>query len=401
MTPVPTAQLQNKQRSPESPLLTYSFPVQPWFRFFAQLSKSHLSRGRPETAAKIMDGAASSGRPSIHPGCPRQVLSTRGVGPRAFRHSPHPSGNNWKGLTDLASESHNTTLCADRYHLCLHKSHFPEQQWETFATSEMVRATVKADTEGLGRQFKGPSQRTPEICHSQSELGGGHRQYQHQTHRVPSGQKAETVLCRRCSEPHVCRDQAGDSGTLAVRGGNCLSPPPTFRILLVASNRNYNSNLLKPNKGRGGRAEGKEGGRSGSFNWKVQNLGQIWDTNDIIIWFSLALLPTRFLFPPGGLHTRRPLSFAQKIIRRLLYSFQPLEKSNVFFSNMLKGLETPCLESPTCTCSSTHTKWMQRGFSNEKRTSTPEGKVDSRKAKIIAQTSVRSLQFDNELTWQV
>ena len=78
MTPVPTAQLQNKQRSPESPLLTYSFPVQPWFRFFAQLGKSHLSRGRPGAAAKIMDGAASSGRPSIHPGCPRQVLSTRG-----------------------------------------------------------------------------------------------------------------------------------------------------------------------------------------------------------------------------------------------------------------------------------------------------------------------------------
>lgn len=244
--------------------------------------------------------------------------------PSAYGHSPHPNGNKWKGRADLASKSHNTALCADRYHLCLHKSHFAEQQRETFATSEMVRATVKADTEGWGRQFKGPCPRTPEIWHRQSELGGGHRQHQHLTHCVHSGQKALTVLCGHCPEAHIQRDQAGDSTTLAVHGGNCLSLPPTFRILLVASNRNYNSNLLKPDREGGGRAEEKEGGRSGSFNCKVQNLGQIWDTNDVIMIQSCSP-PYSVLISSVGSMLSQPLSFAPK------YGSQELEP--IFFAS--------------------------------------------------------------------
>lgn len=111
----------------------------------------------------------------------RQVQSAHRAGTRVFLHwllyskskidlhkAPYPEGNQVKGLAKLASRSHNAAVLTDI--TSLHYSHFSEQQWETFAAFERVKAIVNADTERVGRQFKGPYQRTPGIGHNQSEL---------------------------------------------------------------------------------------------------------------------------------------------------------------------------------------------------------------------------------------
>ena len=190
----------------------------------------------------------------------------------------------------------------------------------------MVRATVKADTEGLGRQFKGPSQRTPEICHSQSELGGGHRQYQHQTHRVPSGQKAETVLCRRCPEPRVCRDQAGDSGTLAVRGeivSHPLQPSEFFWLQVTETTiQTYSSQTKEEEEEQRGRREGGVAHSTEKSRIWVRFGTQMTSLYDSVLLSSL--LGSYFLRVGSTLTGLFPLH-RSKTLRMLLYSFQPPE----------------------------------------------------------------------------
>lgn len=136
----------------------------------------------------------------------------------------------------------------------LHNPHFSDQQRETFAAFERVRATVKEGAERVGRQFKGPCQRTPRTRQSiRAGLGAAGRQSREHCntrHTVCLLERRQKTapLCLHHSRAGVLRQQSGDPAVRASHEGNCLSRQ--LRILLIASDRNYSSHLLKLKKGR-------------------------------------------------------------------------------------------------------------------------------------------------------
>ena len=95
----------------------------------------------------------------------RQVLSAHRAGTRVFLHwllyskskidlhkAPYPEGNQVKGLTKLASRSHNAAVLTDI--TSLHYSHFSEQQWETFAAFERKEKRKKKEKDEGNRGKK-------------------------------------------------------------------------------------------------------------------------------------------------------------------------------------------------------------------------------------------------------
>ena len=199
------------------------------------------------------------------------------------------------------------------------------------------------------------------------------------------GDRKRNSLCTPQQNSHLQRP-VRFSTVLTIYEWNSLSLSNLLRILLVVSDRNYNSHLLKPKTKR--KMTDEEGAR------ETQRKGKGWEerrrkeahateklgtgvrsgTRVTSLRLSLILLPPLFWSHVGSTLSRA-LSFTSKFNFQELYPTF-LETSRRLFlkdifplilkkkKNNLKTLwvQLIWLGSPMHTWSSTHTKWMQRGL---------------------------------------